>query len=392
MKQIRIISTGILLLANLIAQAQNSTETVLSEIEKNNTSLQAFRQQMEADKTNNRTGIFLSNPEVEFNYLWGTPSAIGHRKDFSISQSFDFPSSYIYRNQIAESRNLQTELEYRRQEKDLLAEARQLCIELTYTQAMQTERNMRLQHAARLASSYRAKLIAGEVNRFDDNKAQLNLFGLQKEAEQLAIRREELLSELTRMNGGQPVAFPDSVFTTQILPSDFDVWYAQAAESNPVLAWLRNETEISRKQIKLNQAMSLPKIHTGYMSEKVVGEQFQGVTLGLSIPLWENKNTVKQARTRAAALESLETDQKLQWYNRLKTLHSKSIALQQQATDYRQKLQLFDQTVPLQKALDNGETSLIEYLMEISVYYQYTDKLLETERELHLGIAELNRY
>lgn len=386
------INTGILLAMCLGVHAQNSIEKVLSEIEKNNSSLRAFQQQMEADKIGNRTGIYLTNPEVEFNYLWGSPSAIGNRKDISVSQSFDFPTAYAYRNRIATDRNQQAELEYRRQQKDILFEARQLCVELTFTQAMQAENRKRLQHARELARSYRAKLNAGDANILDDNKAQLNLLGVQKEAEQLALRQEELLSELKRMNGGESIAFADSTFSAPLLPSDFESWYAQAAQANPVLAWLATQTEISRKQEKLNRAMSLPKIQTGYMSEKVVGEQFQGITLGLSIPLWENKNTVKQARQQTAAMQSMEADQKLQWNNHLKILHSKAVALQQQVSGYRQQLQALDHTGSLQKALNAGEINLVNYLLELTVYYEHVDRLLDTEHELHSTLTDMNRY
>ncbi|KAA6308963.1 hypothetical protein EZS27_039465 [termite gut metagenome] len=53
----------------------------------------------------------------------------------------------------------------------------------------------------------------------------------------------------------------------------------------------------------MNQAMGLPSFLAGYMSEKVVGEHFQDITLGISIPLWENKNRVKQAKAASIAAQ-----------------------------------------------------------------------------------------
>ena len=72
--------------------AQNDIKTILIEIEQNNTTLSAYKNLNEAQKLENNTNIFLENPEVGFNYLWGDPSAIGNRQDFSVSQSFDFPT------------------------------------------------------------------------------------------------------------------------------------------------------------------------------------------------------------------------------------------------------------------------------------------------------------
>ena len=59
---------------------------ILPEIERNNTSLRALQQEVEAEKEANHVGIVPSNPEVEFNYLWGS-NALGQRMDVSVSQS-----------------------------------------------------------------------------------------------------------------------------------------------------------------------------------------------------------------------------------------------------------------------------------------------------------------
>ena len=81
--------------------SQNNIDKILIEIEKNNTTLSALQKSTEAEKIGNRTGINIQNPEVEFNYLWGNPSVIGNRTDFSVKQTFDFPTAYKYKNQIS---------------------------------------------------------------------------------------------------------------------------------------------------------------------------------------------------------------------------------------------------------------------------------------------------
>ncbi|MCK5730588.1 MAG: hypothetical protein KAH68_05910, partial [Draconibacterium sp.] len=128
------------------------------------------------------------------------------------------------------------------------------------------------------------------------------------------------------------------------------------------------------------------------MSEKVIGEQFQGVSVGLSIPLWENKNRVKYSEAQTIALQSIVADNKLQFYNRLKTLHTKAVSLQKNNIDYRLSLQNFDNSELLEMALDKGEISLIDYILELSIYYESVYKLLEQERDLNRTVAELNKY
>lgn len=215
---------------------------------------------------------------------------------------------------------------------------------------------------------------------------------INKELESIEIERITLLSELTRLNGGIFIDFTDSQFQSPVIPAGFEQWYVSAEQNNPVLIWLKKEMEISKKQEKLNRAMSLPKLQTGFMSEKIVGEQFQGITVGLSIPLWENKNTVKFAKANTIALESIITDNKIQLNNYLKSLHTKAISLKQNADDYRLNLRLFDNSELLKKALDKGEISLINYILELSVYYESVNKLLELERGLNNTAAELDQY
>lgn len=145
-------------------------------------------------------------------------------------------------------------------------------------------------------------------------------------------------------------------------------------------------------QKKLNNAMSLPKLSAGYLSEKVVGQQFQGITAGISIPLWENKNTVKYAIAKTAAIKSFESDTKLVFYNQLKTQYAKVKALQKNVTDYRVSLELLDNSALLKKSLDLGEISLTEYFYEISIYYDSIIALLDAEKELSKANTVLIQY
>ncbi len=371
--------------------SQNPIENVLNEIEKNNTTLFALQKRAEARQIENKTNIYLQNPEVEFNYLWGN-DVIGNRTDFSATQAFDFPSVYKYKKEISNIKNEQVALEYQKQRKDLLLEARLISYDLVYINALLSELSKRLNHAQSIANSYKSKFDIGETNILEYNKSQLNLLNLSKEMESLNIKRDALQGELTRLNGGIPIEFTVNEFPTITIPTDFEQWYAQAEQSNPLLNWLKKEMEASEKQINLNRAMSLPKLKAGYMSENVIGQDFQGITLGLSIPLWENKNKVKYAEANGIAIEKTATDQKIQFYNRLKLLHAKAIGLQNNAIDYKSKLQTFDGSELLKKALDKGEISLIDYILELSIYYESVNKLLQSELEMNKTLAKLNQY
>lgn len=391
MKQSILIIIGVIVF-NFSLLSQNNIEDILTGVEKNNPTLTALRKTVDAGKIGNKTGIYLQNPEIEFNYLWGNPSSIGNRTDFSIKQSFDFPTAYGIKNQLSDIKNEQVELEYLKQQKIVLFEARNVCIDLLYANARMFELKKRLVHTKRIASAYKTKFDAGDANILEFNKSQLNLLNLNNQIDLVNIDRNALLSELTRLNGGIAIDFTDGVFPVLTISPDFDIWYALAEQNHPVLNWLKREIEISKKQVSLNKALSLPKLQTGYMSETIVGEQFRGISIGVSIPLWETKNTVKYAKANAIALESVVVDNKIKLYNQLNNLHTKAIVLQQNVTEYRSTLQKYNSSELLKTALDLGEISLIEYSIELAFYYESTDKILEMEKDLHKIWAELNQY
>lgn len=390
MKRLIILST--LMVLDLHLAAQNTLDHILKEVEKNNTTLSAHRLIADAEKIGNKTGIAPQNPEIEFNYLWGSPSEIGNRTDISVIQSFDFPTTYAYKNQISDIKNEQTELEFKKRRNEVLYQATVVCVNLTYYNALNAELIKRKTNAQQVADACNSRYSAGDASIIEYNKAQVNILNITKELERKHIERDVLISELILLNGGNSIVFTDSLFPVHTIPVDFEQWYTLAEEHNPLLKWVKQNSAIAEKQSKLNAAMSLPKFYGGYMSENVPGQQFRGVTIGMTLPLWENRHTVEYARVRTLAMQSLEDDARLQFYNSMKATHARVLALQKNVNEYRVKLSLFSNNSLLEKAFSRGEISLAEYIYEISLYYEGVDQLLEMELDLNLAIAELKRY
>jgi len=386
-----IISIAIILLSAGRLFPQN-IEGIIAEVGNNNPTLIALRKSAEAEHIGNKTGLSLSNPELEFNYLWGNPKSIGKRNDFSVMQSFDFPAAYAYRNQISEYRNVQVELEFERHRREILLQARQLCNNLVYHNAMRAELEKRVMNARRIADSWEAKYEAGEVGIIDYNKSRVNLLNIERDAESNEIEREALLAELVSLNGGNPVDLTDTLFPLQAIPSEFEEWYAWAEQNSSLLQWLMQEVSVSLKKEQLSVALGLPRFQAGYMSETVVGEQYRGISFGIAIPLLENRNAVKYARAKTLAVQSAETDARHQFYNNLKALHTKAISLQKNLNEYRENLLIYNSTELLMKALEHGEIPVTEYIYELTFYYESIDRLLGMEKDLNAVVIEMTSY
>jgi len=382
--------TGVFLLTIVLsAKAQDAYETVLQQIEANNTALEALRKQTEAQKIGSRTGLLPENPEAGFNKLWGRPPQIGNRMDISVTQTFDFPTVYKHRSKIADLQNENIELSYGAQRIDILLSAKQACIELVYYNALAKEYAVRLQNAKLIADAYKIQLEQGEANILEHNRAQLNLTSVQIETAQIEAQRAELFSRLKQLNGGLPVSFAADAYPVNPLPDNFEEWYSTIEDKNPELQYARQQIEIEAQQVKLARAMGLPKFWVGYIGEINQDESSHGITVGLSIPLWENKNRVDEARAQMKSAELSLKDSKVQFYNYLQSQYLKAASLRQNAQKFRRSITENSSEPLLKRALEAGEISLLDYLGEIEYYYEVMNRVLEAERDFELAAAQL---
>lgn len=375
----------------LSAQAQVSFDNVLKEIEMNNTTLKAYREKANADKIGNKTGINMANPEVEFGYLWGSPSGEGNRVDLNVTQSFDFPTAYRYKTQLSNGKNQQVDMIYDQQKVEILQQARLICVELVYQTKMNKILSDRLKQARELSDAYQKSFDQGNIDVLERNKTKLNLLNAEKALQINEVDLNLSKSELQRLNGGLDVGefnrYSDFTF-----PLNFIEWFAIVKANNPSLRVAEQEVALSRKQEQLTRALNLPKITAGYASERVSGTTFQGVSVGVSIPLWEGKNTVKHQKAQTVALQMQHEDSELQFRNTLKNQYDKAKKLSLLLKEYEDALSVTSSQDLLKMALDKGQLSLINYLLELSVYYETVDKYLETERDYQLAVAELQQW
>jgi outer membrane protein, heavy metal efflux system len=387
-----IIILQIILLQPFFLQGQNDIGTVLEEIERNNTTIQAHRKQMEAQSLYNRTGNNLPNPEFDYSLFWGNPSAIGNKTDISLRQHFDFPTAYRHRANISQARNQQLMSEYQEQRHEILLQARLLCLELIFVNAMAREYDFRMGHARQIAVAYETMLQQGHTTIIEYNKARLNLLNIQNEAENNTIRKEHLQNRLSAMNGGIDIFLSQDEFDPLFLPSDFDLWYEEVYQRNPILQWLQQETEISEKQLRLQRAVNLPSFNAGYVSETLMDEQFRGFAVGLTIPMFENRNTLKYAQANILAAEAMVYNSNVQYYRHMRASYERALSLQRSVEEYRSVAQTLDNTELLSTAHSQGQMSLTAYILELTFIYQSIDRILEMELDLQMAVAEMYKY
>ena len=151
---------------------------------------------------------------------------------------------------------------------------------------------------------------------------------------------------------------------------------------NPSLRLLDNQVEAARYQRQLSRAQWLPEMSVGYASENVVGQSFRGVKVGLSLPIWSQQRAVKASRLAEAAATEELSSQRTERFSRLQCMFHRHEALIRNVGNLREAFQRCNSIDLLDKALDAGEISLEQYLLEADYYYNIEMQIWDVAHEL----------
>lgn len=369
--------------------AQDQIKTLLASIEKNNISLKSLKEDREAARLAASVNLLPDNPEVEYNYLTGSPSTFGNRHDFSIRQTFDFPTAYLFKNKLSSSGKIVSDLNYEKSRQDILLEARKLCVDVIYQENLLRIASQREEDANRMVMAYRKMLEEGKGNKLDLNRALIALAQVKSEILLLKNHQMEMLSKLKVMNGGESMVVNMINFPEVPLPANFEDWYSINSNQITELKLLREMIVSKDLTVKVQRSLTLPKFSAGYMSEKVTGEQFQGVTLGMSLPLWGNRNTVKTLKAEYSSLELKLSEEELRIKAEMNIQFDRVISFRSMAEALRTTLLETNNEALLKRALELGEITLMDYLIEYDRYYGLQKEWISNLYQAELTYSDL---
>lgn len=381
----RYIIVALMAVVTLQSQAQN-TQEILSNIEANNLSLKALQQQYTAESESNLASAVIADPSVEFGYLFGLQGMNKHT--LSVKQSFDFGALSGSRKAEALTRNELLTLEYRAARRDVLTRARTLIAEITYYNALIDEYSLRLDYARAVEDAYRVGCEQGEFSVLDLRKASVNLAEAEGLLEIAEVERFALLSELAALNGGEEIEISAREQESVLIPGNFEDWVA-SADGSSVLQYVGKQVSLSEQQLKLTRNETLPNITIGYMEEVLPVEAFRGPTIGVSIPLWSSSRKVSSAKAQVQAAKAQQKSVYAEFYAQAKALYNKALRLGETSAKYNSLTAPEESLRDLKTALDAGEISLIDYIAELSFYYDTRELALRTEKDYLVAVAEL---
>lgn len=390
MKRSIFIHTLLLTVACSSLHAQgNSIDQVLSSIEANNKELQANAQLVASQKLESRTENNLPDPTLSYAHLWGSKDKNETIGELVISQSFDFPSLYATRGKLNRLRSGAYDSRADIVRQDLLLQAKELCLDIIMLRQQKQILDERLRNAEELAALYDQRLQTGDANSLETNKIKLELLNVKTEASMNETTLQNKLQALQTLNGNIPVTFEDTQYPVVPFPSDYQKLKSEVVSSDRTLLALNNESLVARKQISLNRSQWLPKLELGYRRNTETGTPFNGVVVGFSFPLFENRNKVKIAKTQAMNIDLQKEGTALQVESELSQLYQEAKSLHTSMKEYEQTFQSQQNLELLKQALKGGQISMIEFFVEVSVLYQSHLNYLQLENQYQKAMAKI---
>ena len=307
-KRFFIFSAAILAFAGMSAQT-SGIDAVLQQIEANNKELQANSHLISSQKLENKTNNNLPDPTLSYAHLWDSKNSDETVGEMVISQSFDFPTLYATRGKMNRLKTNALDAQATAFRQQILLQAKEVCLDIIMLQRQQALLDERLKNAEELSAMYTRRLETGDANALETNKINLELLNVRTEARMNQTALNNKLKELLVLNGNQPLTpgrpRPDTTPDAQTLglteypavplPADFHPLADELLASDPTLQSLQGESSAARKQISASKQGWLPKLELGYRRNTESGHPLNGVVVGFSFPLFENRNKVKIA-------------------------------------------------------------------------------------------------
>lgn len=366
----------------VLAQAQSSSFfNIAGDIAKSSAAYSSEMARLAADEEATRAENTLENPEVEFEHLWSAgPSE--NKWNAGVSQAFDWPGAYRARRRAADALANARSISLTGAFQALEQRAAQLMVELI---AVKHKIGILGEvHASmeQLSEQYNRAWKAGETTILDVNKMKI---GTVRSASELAQAREEqrlIEAELSAMA-------PDAAATADALElTDFPYMelrpldaYMQLVEVSPEVRYQNALADAENANAAVARMQRMPGFSLGYVHAFEEGTHFNGLSVGLSLPIYSRKHSVASAQLAAQAARFGQSSVRYELERKVMAGHASAVALGKQMAEFAPVVEGVDNLALLRKALDGGELSLLDYLQETGFFLRARLDYLDISRQ-----------
>lgn len=364
---------------------------LLQAVERHSPGLQSAAATARSNQIEARTGNTLPNPELEYIHSWGSSGAVGE-DEFTATQGFDFPTAYVQRTRAARAREDAAQASYRQVRMETLLQARLAVQEILYLQKRIEVDSLRLADAEFARQIARVRAQAGDITSIEENRIEFQSLSARNNLTRTRMALETALTSLSSLSGLslgadvqiEPMPLPALAPLEQVLE--------QAYAADPALSAARASGQAAQADRRLAVSLALPKFSAGYKYSSSDGAKFHGVVAGMSIPLFESRNTVRLARARQAEVEATTLALETNLTADLTAKYSQVCRLEAMSRTYQSGGEGAEKSALLRKALQEGSLTILEYFTELDPVYRHMDEINELSYNYRSLLIELNKY
>ncbi len=364
---------------------------LLQAVERHSPGLQSAAATARSNQIEARTGNTLPNPELEYIHSWGSSGAVGE-DEFTATQGFDFPTAYVQRTRAARAREDAAQASYRQVRMETLLQARLAVQEILYLQKRIEVDSLRLADAEFARQIARVRAQAGDITSIEENRIEFQSLSARNNLTRTRMALETALTSLSSLSGLslgadvqiEPMPLPALAPLEQVLE--------QAYAVDPALSAARASGQAAQADRRLAVSLALPKFSAGYKYSSSDGAKFHGVVAGMSIPLFESRNTVRLARARQAEVEATTLALETNLTADLTAKYSQACRLEAMSRTYQSGGEGAEKSALLRKALQEGSLTILEYFTELDPVYRHMDEINELSYNYRSLLIELNKY
>ena len=373
--------------------AQEQFADIVRGIAADAPSFTAERARMQAEVESIKGENVLENPEVEFERLWSSGMA-DNKWSGSLSQSFDWPGAYGSRRRAATALATAGKFGLDQTFRQLQVKAAESILQIIAANRKVKILSEMHESMQRLREEYDRAWQMGETTILDVNKMKIEEIRSATELEQAIAEVNALKADLLAMAPSPDGIAMDKVMTLdfpymELLPEDA---YTEAVETSPEVRYYAAMVEAEEANLAVAKMQRLPGFSLGYVHAFEEGTHFNGLSVGVSLPIYSRKHAVASAAQLGMAARFDLVARRVELETRIAADYASASALKRQIDRFFPLVEGVNNLILLRKALDGGELSLLDYLQETNYFLRARLDCLDLLRDYSILAFRLNTF
>lgn len=384
----------VLCIATLSARSQTALDSLTATVVAGNPQLEALRGRYAVDSISFSRAVLLDDPQIDFEYNFGRGS-LGDKWMLGISQSFEWLSIYTARSEATNARTMASWQEYLASLVDMTLQVRLLAIEIIGLNRQIVVQQNVCDNLEELSRLYKLAFDGRQISILDINKLRIELINSRQSLESLKAELEKNIEAMQALAGEYSIDrgvltklidYPDE----DLLP--IDTYIQLYRNDDPKIVACALSQKASKAEEREASLSWTPKFEIGYQYSYELGDRFNGVTAGVSIPLFSSKRRKAQSMAQTLAISSSLLTLQSENESYVRQLYGEVVSLKRQMTLYGEVLDDDSCTDLLSQALDGGQISLLTYLQELNYFIQARINYLSLETQYYRALETLGKF